>query len=196
MRVLSLAALVLCLPHVAWAQQPPTVTIPIASEEVDPEDIPPVLPETAPFIEVMGVNDETKTPEGFRIFADGRYELYGDRIWHREADGDLKWTPLPLGWHPLKTLEGPQVLQVAFAARDSGVMAVDSVIGKAEGQDSTPSSTAEEGEAGEAEKGQSWIWKIRIDGVEKQITVVDYPRVRPPRELEHLYRQVQSIAFD
>ena len=192
MRGLSLAvAVALLVPQLAWAQQPPIVTIPIASEDVDLEDAPPVLPETAPFIEAIGVNGETKTPEGFRIFADGRYELYGDRIWHREADGDLKSTPLPLGWHPLKTLENPQVLQVAFAARDSGVMAVDSVISKDEGEES-PAPKTDEPEKEE----ETWVWKIRLDGVEKQITIVGYPQVRPPKELEHLYRQVQSIAFD
>ncbi len=152
----------------------------------DAEELPPVLPAEQPFLESTTVSEKVDSHDGFRVFADGRYEIYGDKVFHRLPDGSVKWTPIELGWHPLKTLDQSQVMQIAFAARHSGILDI-------------PEKAADEKPASEPIEGamapSMWTWTVRMDGEEKVLVVIDYLKTRAP-EAEHLYRQVQSIAFE
>lgn len=153
---------------------------------------PPVLPSEEAFIEAVNVNNRIDMVEGFRIFDDGRYEIYGDKVWIRMPDGSVRWTPVPLGWHPLKTLDTTQVTSIAYAARESGIMGVAEVIGEDE---KDPKRVAPTEAAPTEESLATWTWTVRLDGEVHTVKVVGYPKTRSP-EAEHLFRQVQSISFE
>ena len=159
----------------AFAQDTPNSQLGSSFGQIGEALPPPVLPNEEAFVEAVNVNHRIDMVEGFRIFDDGRYEIYGDKVWIRMPDGSVRWTPVPLGWHPLKTLDVTQVTSIAYAARESGIMGVDAVIGEEEPKKVTPAS------AEPVEDLATWTWTVRLDGDVHTVKVVGYPKTRSPR---------------